>query len=348
MGRGHKLTDRDGVWYVRRSLNKKDTWTSTGYFVKGGKAAKKSAELKMYEILTDDRNGDTAKKRAQLTFAAWWEKYRTRHLILKAVTTQARDTIIMERHALPFFGAMILDDVKKSDCLQYMGERRARYRCQEKNGTTRVCIAEGTVQRERRVIQAVFQQAIEDGHKFENPWKGIERVKDKVRDRVVTEEEQVLILAQLDPEFQRCFLTLLRTGLRIDELRNIDYERDIDWVRSEVTVTGKGRKVRQVPIRPDDVAPLLREQWADKGRLWTQHPNSIRERFKGAARRAGIPHVTPHTMRHTFGHRWLKGGNPMYQLSQILGHASIAITESHYAHLLKEDLHAAMNAARLG
>ncbi len=346
MGRGRQLTNRDGVWYVRRKLDGKDKWTSTGFFVKGGKPAKAAAESKMWKILTDDETGATVKKRNQLTFAAWWEKYRG-HLILKAVTTQARDTIIMDRHALPFFGAMILDDVKKSDCLQYMAERRASFRCQEKNGTTRVRIAEGTVQRERRVIQAVFQQAIEDGHKFENPWKGIARVKDKVRDRVITIEEQVLILAQLDPEFQRCFLVLLRTGLRIDELRNINYERDIDWGRSEVTVTGKGRKVRQVPIRPN-VEPLLREQWADKGRLWNQHPNSIRERFKGAARRADIPHVTPHTMRHTFGHRWLKGGDQMYALSKILGHASMSITEAHYAHLLKEDLHAAMNAARLG
>src|SRR5437773_10727653 len=36
--------------------------------------------------------------------------------------------------------------------------------------------------------------------------------------------------------------------------------------------------------------------------------------------------------------RWLQAGGDIYKLSKILGHSSVAVTEAHYAHLLKEDL----------
>ena len=53
-------------------------------------------------------------------------------------------------------------------------------------------------------------------------------------------------------------------------------------------------------------------------------------------------------LRHTFGWRWLRGGGDIYTLSKILGHASVAVTEKHYAHLLKEDLRAKADAIDLG
>jgi integrase len=59
------------------------------------------------------------------------------------------------------------------------------------------------------------------------------------------------------------------------------------------------------------------------------------------AERAKIPTITPHAVRHTFGTRCLQSGAHIYKLSKILGHSSVAVTEAHYAHLLKEDLVAA-------
>jgi len=49
--------------------------------------------------------------------------------------------------------------------------------------------------------------------------------------------------------------------------------------------------------------------------------------------RAKIPSITPNTLRHTFGTRWLQAGGDIYKLSKILGHSSVAVTEAHYAHL---------------
>jgi len=43
-------------------------------------------------------------------------------------------------------------------------------------------------------------------------------------------------------------------------------------------------------------------------------------------------------MRHTFGHRFLVKGGDIYELSKILGHSSVAVTERHYAYLRREDV----------
>jgi len=45
--------------------------------------------------------------------------------------------------------------------------------------------------------------------------------------------------------------------------------------------------------------------------------------------RAKIPSITPNTLRHTFGTRWLQAGGDIYKLSKILGHSSVAVTEAH-------------------
>jgi integrase len=71
------------------------------------------------------------------------------------------------------------------------------------------------------------------------------------------------------------------------------------------------------------------------------------DRLAEGAARAKIPIITPHALRHTFGTRWLQVGGDIYKLSKILGQSSVAVTEAHYAHLLKEDLVAASQQVRI-
>ena len=129
-------------------------------------------------------------------------------------------------------------------------------------------------------------------------------------------------------------------------IRGIDSRRDIDWTRGIVHVTGKFRKERDVPMQPDARA-ALEEQLDEEGRLWTQDPQRLREVLAEGTVRAKVPHLTPHALRRTFGTRWLQAGGDIYKLSRILGHSSVAVTEAHYAHLLKEDLVAASQQVRI-
>jgi integrase len=117
-------------------------------------------------------------------------------------------------------------------------------------------------------------------------------------------------------------------------------------MRGTVHVIGKFRKERDVPMQPDARA-ALEEQLQEDGKLWRQNPQRLREVLAEGSARAKIPSLTPHVLRHTFGTRWLQAGGDIYKLSKILGHSSVAVTEAHYAHLLKEDLVAASQQVKI-
>jgi hypothetical protein len=46
-------------------------------------------------------------------------------------------------------------------------------------------------------------------------------------------------------------------------------------------------------------------------------------------------------------HDGSRPGGDIYKLSKVLGHSSVAVTEAHYAHLLKEDLVAASQQVKI-
>jgi integrase/recombinase XerD len=267
------------------------------------------------------------------SFAEWWAVYRETYTPLKA--SRNRDLQIVA-HFLPQFGAKRLDEITKSDVVRYLNCRRTQMTGNPGHKNRRF-ISESTVPRERGLLQSIFERAIEEGHDIRNPFRGIKRGKDKPRTRVLSLDEETMLMDALHPRFQRFVRFALGTGCRLDEIRGIDPMRDIDWMRGTVHVIGKFRKERDVPMQPDARA-ALEEQLEEDGTLWRQNPQRLREVMAQGTARARIPLLTPHALRHTFGTRWLQAGGDIYKLSRILGHSSVAVTEAHYAHLLKEDL----------
>lgn len=156
-------------------------------------------------------------------------------------------------------------------------------------------------------------------------------------------------LAQRD----RALLELLyASGARVAEACGLTLDA-LDLVQAQVRLDGKGGKDRIVPIgraavRALDVyvrsgRPQLMGQVSGPNRvtdavvlrgdrggpLGTRDARSIVERI---ALRAGIGHVTPHTMRHSFATHLLEGGADIRIVQELLGHASLATTQR-YTHL---------------
>ena len=80
-------------------------------------------------------------------------------------------------------------------------------------------------------------------------------------------------------------------------------------------------------------------------------PRWYADRFKALAKSAGVPVVSLHTARHGYGSHLLDQGVPLPIVSQVMGHASVDVTASVYAHALKsgadERVRAALVAAGL-
>jgi integrase len=330
------LMKRGELWYFKKMINGQRFIVSTGF------ADRKSAERLAVDIEHDIRAGIHGWKSTMPSFAEWWAIYKKAYTPTKS--SRNRDVQIVA-HFLPYFGARPLDEITKSDVVRYLNLRRTHTTASPGHKTQRP-ISESTVRRERGLLQAIFERAIEDGHNFRNPFKGIIRGKDKPRTRVLSLDEEAKLLDALHPRFQRFVRFALGTGARLEEIRGIDQDRDVNWDDGTVHVLGKFKKERDIPMQPDAQAALV-EQIEAEGRLWKQNPQRLREVMAQGAARAKIQNISPHALRHTFGTRWLQAGGDIFKLSKILGHASVAVTEEHYAHLLKEDLVAASRQVRI-
>ena len=146
--------------------------------------------------------------------------------------------------------------------------------------------------------------------------------------------------------------TLFSTGLRISELCALN--RYVDLSRGELSVRGKGEKIRVVFF--SDRAKKTIKAYLDKrgdadeamfvsltkskspkvlGRVI---PRTVQRLVNFYSRKAGIPdHVTPHQLRHQFATDLLIGGADLRSVQELLGHANIATTQV-YTHLTNKEL----------
>ncbi|MCC7160245.1 tyrosine-type recombinase/integrase [Candidatus Nomurabacteria bacterium] len=156
----------------------------------------------------------------------------------------------------------------------------------------------------------------------------------------------------------RAILELLfSTGLRVSELCSLT--RDIDLNSDELSIRGKGGKVRVVFIS-DSAKKFLRQYlsqrkdmddalfikigknspktMAAKGKNLGVTKRTIERVIKQLATKAGISKkVTPHVMRHMFATDLLGNGADLRSVQAILGHSNIGTTQI-YTHVTDKHL----------
>jgi integrase/recombinase XerD len=132
-------------------------------------------------------------------------------------------------------------------------------------------------------------------------------------------------------------ITLLRLGLRRGELARLTLD-DIDWRAAELVVRGKGREDR-LPL-PADVGAAIAEYLrrgrpaSDRRELFLQArapyapiaSGTVASTVRRACRRAGIPEVGSHRLRHTTACEMVAAGVPIVRIGQVLRHQSLQTT----------------------
>jgi len=177
--------------------------------------------------------------------------------------------------------------------------------------------------------------------------------------QVLSEQEVEALLAAVDPSTpvgQRdgaLLEVLYATGLRVSELVGLTMKQ-VDLRRGVVRPLGKGHKERLVPMVPPAVEKL--KLYLNEGRpqllkgkdsaflfvnqrggpLSRQGFWKILQRY---ARLAGVRHLSPHTLRHSFATHLLSRGANLRVLQLLLGHADLATTQI-YTHVDAERLKA--------
>jgi integrase/recombinase XerC len=159
---------------------------------------------------------------------------------------------------------------------------------------------------------------------------------------------------------ERCssamFELLYSSGLRVSELCGLDLhfrkadgnaEASAGWLErdnAEVVVTGKGNKMRRVPVGKAALAAIdawlqVRPAPADGSnalfvseRGSRMSPRVVQMRLKRHAIATGAPvHVHPHMLRHSFASHVLQSSGDLRAVQDMLGHASITSTQVYTA-----------------
>jgi integrase/recombinase XerD len=215
-------------------------------------------------------------------------------------------------------------------------------------------LAPSSVSRAVSGARGFFRFLMLDGHIKRHPAEDLHTPQRIARlPHFLSEEEMERLLFAPDIKTDigirdRAMLEILyAAGLRVSEMCSLRTS-DVDIDSALVTCHGKGSKQRRIPIGKSAVHWLQRylairkplgnearpELFMHRGRRMTrQNAWAI---VKTYAAHAGVPDISPHTLRHSFGTHLMQHGADSRSVQALLGHADISTTEI-YTHIT--DLH---------
>lgn len=165
---------------------------------------------------------------------------------------------------------------------------------------------------------------------------------------LTADQVKELVDQTLSPMYRAAFALQYATGLRFDELRSLGME-DINWDTDEITVIrakqGGDQTQRTLPVHPDIleiVATYLTQAesglWLFKhargGRLDNYQYNCT---LKAVCRAAGLPEITSHGLRHSWGTHLALNGVGRIWIQESMGHDDPKSTQI-YTHLTAQQL----------
>jgi integrase len=218
----------------------------------------------------------------------------------------------------------------------------------------------GTISNALTPLREMFGHAVEWEYLAANPAAGVRRPRAEHREmRVLSAEEIRELLAAVRPEWHTFFLCAATTGVRLGELLalrwgDVDWDRQRLWVRRSITRKGTIQEpktrgsVRAIAITPTLVAALREHRMRSSFKTETalifctangtplDGVNLVRREFKPSLRRAKLPDVRFHDLRHGFASLLIAQGEHPKLISEQLGHASVKITMDRYGHLMDQ------------
>lgn len=185
---------------------------------------------------------------------------------------------------------------------------------------------------------------------------------DNRKERFLTFDEENRLLSYLGEKSSTTYdmvVVSLDTGLRWSEITALTWDRvDLESGVFHLTHTKSGES-RWVPFT-ERVRLLLQEigqgtsgEYVFQNR-WGKRIDKLSLSFSRAVKAVGLNNgvtdpkmkISFHSLRHTFASRVLKAGASIYEVSKLLGHGSVKVTER-YSHVVQEDLQSAIRKLEL-
>lgn len=182
------------------------------------------------------------------------------------------------------------------------------------------------------VLRAIFDRATRQGLCDANPALGITRFEEKKRTRYLTDEEYRAIRARVNPTMQVTMDLCYLTAQRINDVLHI---RQADISKDGITFRQQKTKKRlMVTMTPELDAVVQAARGLHKvtgmyllhpkGKTTPYHYTSVRDVYRRAVEKSGVPHTTLHDIRAKSLTDAKREG---HNATALAGHTSEAMTE---------------------
>lgn len=286
--------------------------------------------------------------------SSWIATYKQNH----AITSYERNERTVRCHLIPGLGKKSLGKLTPQEVEVFFTHKL-------EGGTTPFTV---------RMCHKVLRQALNDALRLGLVHRNAARLvrPPQVRSpqiEVYTEEQvRTLLEAAKGDRLEALLVLALATGMRQGELLalrwdDLDLENASVLVRANVVITRQGKllhdgktdhsrrriglssiaveALRKHRVRQAEERLRLGAAWEENnlifpntaGRLYDAN-NWRSQWFYRLLKRAGLPRIRPHALRHTAATLLLARGVPEMEVSEMLGHANPGITQAIYAHAL--------------
>lgn len=329
------------------------------------------------EIKRDAHSGHitTGKGQTISTYLAHW--LATKIKPLRSASTYDQYEWLVNDHITPLLGKKKLDQVTRPD-IQKLIAAKANQKVQSRAAKPKEeptkTLSRSTLRLIRAVLHSAYEDAIKDGLAPRNPAKYVELPKESKAQSVFLrpEEAMKLLTTAQESDIPELLSFMLTTGTRIGEALGVRWQ-DIDFKLGQVRVCGQLQRVegalvridttktnhnRTLPLTPT-VAETLQNMkngqmvngWSDPDGLIFLNPYGRRfdqkfvlNRLKAICRKAEIPEISPHKLRHTAAFLALAETGDLHAVQKLLGHKQVALTSNLYGHATAETLRPLSNA----
>lgn len=351
------------VWYDRDGRKRSKTWRD-----------RSRAELwrDLIESVRGDEKAAAQHLARQASQAMTVEKVAEHRLGLLRATDFSLQTYrsYMRNHIGPAFGSWPVDTVGEDDCRRFVIDL-------ERKG-----LSPKYIHNICGWLVSVFRHAEERGWRAGVPMKAamlpqVVRSDESEADMFLTRAEAMAIIERMPEHHQPAAQLMLATGLRPAEMRALtvgDVRLDVQQPVVRVTKAIKQnresgsyvgppkskRAVRSIGLPPSVVDmlrphvqgrksgeylfPSVDNRWVPESTFYQAFTSGVKR-----ARADGVLDKRPSTysLRHTHASLMLDAGMDLWALSRHMGHASQAITDEVYAHLMPDAHYRAASYAAL-
>ena len=253
-----------------------------------------------------------------------------------------KDESILKHHILPRFGRLHLDEITTRDVsLFHLSLPSKGY-------------APGTANCMLVLLRYMFNLARKWDFDLKNPASGLSKLEENnVKQRYLNPEETQRLYACLqesgNTQLKYIVPLLLLTGCRKRELRGAQWDHfDLERRTWRIPLSKSG-KARHVPLSSGVLAILAQLPRFEGCPYLVPNPKTrkpyicIFPPWKRVRKKAGLPDVRIHDLRHSFASFLINSGRSLYEVQHLLGHAQ-SITTQRYAHLSQSTLLDAVDA----